>query len=312
MAPLPIGPTSETHGAIFIALVVGSIFYGITLLQIFIYYRSYPKDPLLTKLLVAVVLCLDTLHIVFCTMTMYWYLVKMYGNYPTLDDAHWTMNVQTDFAGLLALITQLFFARRVFLLSKNYLLTLLIATLSCLHFTLGVVFTVEAFSLGHFSRYGKLTWITCLGFASAAIADILIASSMCFYLAKRRTEFSRTNSIITTLMIYSINTGLLTSVLATSCVIAFAISPTSFIWLSFFWVLSKCYVNSLMGMLNSRESVREMGRSEPTFVELSHMPQSPTDSTQSAMRKAGFNMPPAVAVAVETITEKEGWTVEEA
>jgi len=144
--------------------------------------------------------------------------------------------------------------------------------LSIAHFSLGIVFTVGAFSVLHFSRYPRLTWVTSTGLGCAAAADILIAVAMCHYLAKRRTGYKRTNSIIMTLMIFSINTGLLTSIIATVCAITFAIMPTNFVWQSFFWVLGKCYVNSLLATLNSREYICEKARRQQnSFAELSNL-----------------------------------------
>jgi hypothetical protein len=62
---------------------------------------------------------------------------------------------------------------------------------------------------------------------AGAVADLLIAASMCWYLFRKRTGFARqahpaeidavltsihrTDSIITTLMAYSINSGLVTA-----------------------------------------------------------------------------------------------------
>jgi len=58
-------------------------------------------------------------------------------------------------------------------------------------------------------------------------------------------------------MAYSINSGLVTSLLAAAMAISFVASSTSLIWLAFFWVMSKCYVNSMLAMLNSRDYVRD-------------------------------------------------------
>lgn len=100
--------------------------------------------------------------------------------------------------------------------------------------------------------------MTVVGIGAAAVADILIASSMCWYLYHRKTGFARTDSIIVTLMAYSINTGLITSLLATLTLIFFIIVPTtSLIWRAFFWLSGKCYVNSFLAMLNSRDYIRE-------------------------------------------------------
>ncbi|KAH9161140.1 hypothetical protein EDB89DRAFT_2032215 [Lactarius sanguifluus] len=85
---------------------------------------------------------------------------------------------------------------------------------------------------------------------------LLVASSMCWSLYRKRTSFARTDSIIMTSMAYSINSGLLTGLLSLASTISIVVSPSSMIWMAFFWAMSKCYVNSLLAMLNSRNYVR--------------------------------------------------------
>jgi len=125
-------------------------------------------------------------------------------------------------------------------------------------FVLASLFTVRAFTLQHYSRFDSLIWVCIVAISGAASADILIAGSMCWYLYHSRTAYAKTNTMITTLMAYSINSGLLTSILATAGLIVFIIeSNTSLIWEAILWTVCKCYVNSLLAMLNSRDYVRE-------------------------------------------------------
>jgi len=84
----------------------------------------------------------------------------------------------------------------------------------------------------------------------------LIAASMCWSLYRWRTGFARTDSIIMTLTTYIVNSGLLVSLLAVAVMINFVVSPTSMIWVAIYWTMGKCYVNSLLAMLNSRDYVR--------------------------------------------------------
>ncbi|KAH8995518.1 hypothetical protein EDB86DRAFT_1095443 [Lactarius hatsudake] len=97
---------------------------------------------------------------------------------------------------------------------------------------------------------------------SAVAADILIAISMCWFLYHKRTGFGRTDSMIMTLMTYSIQSCLLTSVLACAMLISFSMAPSAKYSDIFFWPMGKFYANSLLAMLNSRDYVRS--RSEST------------------------------------------------
>jgi len=117
--------------------------------------------------------------------------------------------------------------------------------------------------LKRFSSFHSLTWIICVGMTAGALADLLIAATMSWSLYHKRTGFARTDSIIMTLMAYSINSGLLISLLAVAMTISFVVSSKSLIWLAIYWTMSKCYVNSLLAMLNSRDYVRDRAASHP-------------------------------------------------
>ncbi|KAF8194239.1 hypothetical protein BJ912DRAFT_959903 [Pholiota molesta] len=190
------------------------------------------------------------------------------------------------------------------MLSGNILLTGLIIVLSCIHF----VFTVEGFILVETSKFPRLIWVTSTGLGSAAAADIIIAVSLCYYLTKSRTGFARTDSLITTLIakvkIYSI--------IAFICVVTFATMPTNYIWLGFFWLIGKCYVNSLLAALNGRDSLREqVAPQDGTFLQLTPFravasgqqsePSSPVDAKSKQSSRFG-DTPSTLAVTVQTQT----------
>jgi len=81
---------------------------------------------------------------------------------------------------------------------------------------------------------------------------------MCWYLYHKRTGFARTDSVILKLMAYSVHSGLLTCILGAAVAISNAAAPrASLTPLAILWVLSKCYVNSLLAILNSRDYVRD-------------------------------------------------------
>ncbi|KAK7690346.1 hypothetical protein QCA50_007003 [Cerrena zonata] len=299
---------STTFGAAFIGLVAGAVLFGVTLLQTYEYYKRYPQDSFHMKLMVAVLTALDTLHLVLCTKTIYWYLITNYNRPDNLDNTTWSMALQTDCNGIIGLIVECFFARRVWLMSKNWPLVVIIVVLATLHFGLGVVFTAESFILGHFSKFQRLTWVTCTGLGAAAVSDILIALSMCYYLQKKRTGIERTDDLVTTLMLYSINTGLLTSIIATTAVILFAVMPTNFLWLCFFWIMGKCYVNSVLASLNSRDRLRQKVYSSGVNITPSPGGRIVTDSSHNfrdgpILLRRVSNPAPKLAVAVETTTE---------
>ncbi|KAF5334865.1 hypothetical protein D9758_014271 [Tetrapyrgos nigripes] len=143
-----------------------------------------------------------------------------------------------------------FFAHRVWILSKNTYLTMIIVILASIHFGLGIVFTVGSFQRTSALQLDDLIWVTVAGLGSGAAADLLIAGSLCYYLSKTRTGFRRTDSLISSLILWSITTGLLTSILDLVVIVTFSTLTDTWIWEAIFFVAGKCYVNSLLASLS--------------------------------------------------------------
>ncbi|KAF7314217.1 hypothetical protein MKEN_00894000 [Mycena kentingensis (nom. inval.)] len=245
----------STFGSAFVGLVVSGVLYGVTILQTYLYYRTFPEDSKLLKWMVAILWLLDTSHLVLCTISVYTVLVLNFENPEILTTTTWSMNVQTDFNGLIGLIVECFYARRVWIVSRNAYLTGVILVLSVIHFdagsfghrlvgisavrwvlTLWVVFTIGSFEMDRmeFSNLVALKWVTSAGLGSAAAADMLIGISLCWYLRQNRTGITRTDSLISTLMKYSLTTGFLTGIIACCVVITFGIMPGNFVYVAFF------------------------------------------------------------------------------
>ncbi|KAN0133975.1 hypothetical protein V8E53_008193 [Lactarius tabidus] len=80
---------------------------------------------------------------------------------------------------------------------------------------------------------------------------------MSWTLYRKRTGFARTDSIIMTLMAYTLKTGFLLSALGTAMIISYLVAPSTQIYVAIFLAISKCYMNSFYAMLNTRDHVRD-------------------------------------------------------
>lgn len=261
-----------TMGVALIGTLISAVLYGITITQTYLYFQRFPNDHVLIKLMVATLWVLDTLHLSLISHSMFYYLIANYNNPPSLLSAVWSFNLEVSINGIIGFIVECFFARRLLRLSggswMGWVLTLLVCGLSLIHFGLGVYFTDRLFNLKFFVKFPELTWITKVGLGSAAACDLIIATGLCWYLFKSRTGYRKTDSLIVTLMVYTLNCGLLTGVCATMVIIMFSLFPESLLFMAFFWVLGKLYCNSCVAMLNSRQSLR--GR-------LGYVPSTPSD-----------------------------------
>jgi len=133
-----------------------------------------------------------------------------------------------------------------------------------------MAYAIRAFIDVSFVNILHESWLLYTALASGVFGDVLITTSICVLLNHNRSGFKSSDSLINTLMAYTINTGILTSLCAMACLVSFAIWPHTFIFVAIFFVLGKLYVNTILAVLNTRSFLRtrKMG--------VSTIPQSPS------------------------------------
>ncbi|KAF8270641.1 hypothetical protein EI94DRAFT_724893 [Lactarius quietus] len=249
---------STTFGATFIGLLVSTVLFGLSVAQTWIYFWRYQnRDSMALKFVILFVTVMDALHTFLSAYMNYWYLILNFGNLENLNISTWAIHALVVVSTVIASSVQLFYARRVYKVSQSIICPIVIVACVAVSFSFGIFYTYREILAKLLSNFHALTWISCTALSASAFADVLIAVSMCWYLYRKRTGFARTDSIIMSLMAYSINSGLLTSILGIGTTVSFAASPSSLLCVPFYWILSKCYVNSLLAMLNSRNHIRD-------------------------------------------------------
>ncbi|KAH9160652.1 hypothetical protein EDB89DRAFT_869612 [Lactarius sanguifluus] len=257
MSGPPVVDIRNSFGAAFLGLFVSTTLFGLTISQTCLYFWNYRnRDPKLLKFFVAFVTFTDALHTIMCAYAIYWYLVLNFGNVENLQYDMWAMNLQIVLSTVIFVSVQLYYARRVYILSQSLICPIIIVVSVFIAAFFATFFHAKEVVLKRFSLFNSSVWMSYVAFSAATVGDMLVASSMCWSLYRKRTSFARTDSIIMTSMAYSINSGLLTGLLSLASTISIVVSPSSMIWMAFFWAMSKCYVNSLLAMLNSRNYVR--------------------------------------------------------
>ncbi|OCH93214.1 hypothetical protein OBBRIDRAFT_832854 [Obba rivulosa] len=137
-----------------------------------------------------------------------------------------------------------------------------------------VVFTVLACSLAEFAivllvatrlamtgDYKGLSGISVslyIGLSFCAVGDIVIAYAQIVVLQQCRTGFRRTDSVVKILMLYSINTALLTTICAICNLVTFAALPGTLLYEVFYFMLPKLLLNSCLATLNARRDLRNV------------------------------------------------------
>ncbi|KAI0319093.1 hypothetical protein OF83DRAFT_1112129 [Amylostereum chailletii] len=244
-------------GATFVGLVATSILFGITLLQTFYYYVTFRDDQIGLKLLVGVLSALDTAQLIMVAHGLYYYTITSFGLYPNLNNVIWSFTADVFLTSVIAVIVQLYLIRRVWILSgKNIWLSAFLTALSLFAFASGMAYGVRLAQIPKQSQIEKIIYLIRMALSGTVAVDVCITIALVYFLRKNRSGMKSTDSVVHFLVVFTINTGAVTSLAALMDVILHATLETTLAFLTFYVMLSKLYVNSLLATLNARTVLR--------------------------------------------------------
>ncbi|KAJ6581974.1 hypothetical protein B0H19DRAFT_1252128 [Mycena capillaripes] len=237
-----------TLGVIQIGLVVATWLFGIVTLQTFNYYRTFPKDHKILKGLVGAIWFLELGHVLVSWHAMYLITVTFYGKPQHILSPPLSMTFATLFHALIAIGVQTFFVYRVHALSKKWLIPILCSILNLVRLGGNTLLFVEVVQNPVFALLTtKLEWVVILTSAIGPVVDVIIAAALIYYLWDHRTsKFEQTNRIIDTIIVWTIERTLLTSVTSILALILFLARRNDLSWFVFYLIQAKLFSNSML------------------------------------------------------------------
>ncbi|KAF9511597.1 hypothetical protein BS47DRAFT_1163169 [Hydnum rufescens UP504] len=251
-----------------VGIPLTALCFGVLTVQTSTYYNAFPNDARPLKLAVGLLWVLQAFQLACCTQSVYRWSVANYNNPSVLDHGTWESAMRLINNVCSSLTVQTFFAYRVYSLSANIYIGVLVQALVLLQFGFGTAFIVKAYVNGDFKVIVKeCTWLIVSWHAMQATADIVIATCMSLLLRHRRTGFQKTDSVINRMVLYSISTGLITSVLACSLLAVFVTHGFHVPDLTLAMLLGMCYCITMLANLHMRTRLRAR-LATPTPLEL--------------------------------------------
>ncbi|KAG0706184.1 hypothetical protein DFH29DRAFT_186696 [Suillus ampliporus] len=245
----------NTFGALLIGVVLAAVLFGLTNAQAFIYFQMR-RGTKTTFFKVAVISLwiLDALHLALVVHSVYYYLVANFANIDALTEVVWSFRLQIVIDVVIIYEIHVLYVYRIWIVSKGRSrgLPIIVGIVVILGLGVAISFSWGIYLCRVFTDFVENQWLVYMALGTTAFLDIAIASSLCYLLASSRTGFSSTDSLITKLMGYTIDTGCLTSVCSMTAIITCAVMPTNYIFLSVEFLLGKLYVNSFIALLNAR------------------------------------------------------------
>ncbi|RDX57423.1 hypothetical protein OH76DRAFT_1550682 [Lentinus brumalis] len=271
-----VGILDLTVGTILVGLAVTGCLLGVTTAQTAWYFANYPHDRRLLKTLVVAVWILDATHLGLYGATMYIYLVDKRSQNFGAEPLPWTANVQLLCNACAIALIQSFYASRIWTLSKRKLLLGVMGTFIAVTWVFSVVLFIKTILTQSVAEYVILVPYDIGMSALAASTDVLLCGALVILLLTSRTGTQGADRLINKLMLYTVNTGVLTSVFGILALMMVALMPYSSLFVLFYYIGCRLYSVSLLSTLNARLGLRieaeRMGARSLPEIEITRVP----------------------------------------
>ncbi|KAF7375721.1 hypothetical protein MSAN_00461600 [Mycena sanguinolenta] len=226
---LPLIDVGETFGALLVGSLISYVLLGAVMMQVYVYYGRFPNDSLIVKIMVGVAWCAELANGIGLAVSLYTLIITNFGHPERLvfsPRLYWSLP-------LWELWVQGFFAFRIYILSKS-----LWIPCHCWALSLFRLIPAYVIVLGFGTREPVAEFLERWGtlfnaiWAASAANDLLIAGTLVFLLYRQRSgALNRTAAIVDRMIEWTIETGMITSIIMLSFFIAM---PDNFMWLAFF------------------------------------------------------------------------------
>ncbi|KAF9481772.1 hypothetical protein BDN70DRAFT_875907 [Pholiota conissans] len=301
----------NTVGALLVGGLMNMALWGVTCVQTYNYFTHIKnRDQVSLKLMVVFLWCLDTLDSAFNAHTLYFYTVENYGDIFTLLKPIWSIIFRVAITTCLNFTIRLLFAHRILRLSKrNYFLTGWVVLLATAHLCVGILLTVRIHAIGTFEGLTKISNLFYILFGLSTATDLSVTLILSWLLYGSRTGYSSTDSVIKVLMAYTVNTGMIVALDATITLVMYIAMPHNFIFVAFYLLLGKLYLNSYLATLNAREVLRN--KAETSYQMSGHISSQRRDLESSAVTGAelkpyspGQSMSRPLEITIQTLSNQ--------
>ncbi|KAI0794377.1 hypothetical protein C8Q74DRAFT_1248388 [Fomes fomentarius] len=193
--------------------------------------------------------------------TAYYNLVTNFANpFALLRGPVWSLKLLPVPGSIAAVMTQLFFARRVYMLKKRYRPIAIIAAVLTVAFSgCYIALTGLGWNAANITQFLKFSWLPSLGSAKIMVGDLMMTTVLIYFLHQNRTGVTRTDSMVDVIIMYTVSTGLIICIFNVLNVTFSLVWPNNLIYAGTSIVLTKLYSNTFLVSLNARQSLINRG-----------------------------------------------------
>ncbi|KAG2110780.1 hypothetical protein BD769DRAFT_79298 [Suillus cothurnatus] len=272
-------------GPVVLGALVNACLFGGFVVQTYIYYANFPNDHRVMKFTVAVIFASQIAHLICVSATLWKAAVSGYGNPLTLLIFPQGADAAILFTAITGALVESSFVFRLWKLSKALTLPLISLVLCLLAQSIALVMTVKAFAMTNLVIFEiDENRLITLSLTSRLVCELTLTLSMVWYLRKQRSStFLRTTTIIDRLVLWTLETGLITSLVVAFIMGFFLAMKQNYIWVSIYANLATVNANSLLASLNGRLILRSVPNASLNMNTLSSSSGGRSRKTQSVV-----------------------------
>ncbi|KAK0223781.1 hypothetical protein IW262DRAFT_1458824 [Armillaria fumosa] len=255
MQPVPAGyPVVELTGPYIVGALLNWGLFGTLSVQLYLYYLAFPNDRQFVKCLVYGIYIIEfgqTILVAHDAFAMFGY---GFGDMDALTRMNFFWLIGPIMSAVASCVGQVFYAYRIYILSKSRIISIFIICLSLTSSAMAVLIGIWYYKADNITKLSNRKTHIAVGVScgAAALCDILIAVCMTYYLMHRTTNIRRTQLLVTKIIRLTIETGTVTAVMALLSFVLFIVSPHRAFFVTTGLIVPKLYANTIYMVLNSR------------------------------------------------------------
>ncbi|KAF9472082.1 hypothetical protein BDN70DRAFT_887418 [Pholiota conissans] len=261
VAPPDLSPIS---GPLLVGYILNWGLHGILSMQVYLYYLAFPRDRVGHKALVYGTYLLESAQTFLFTSSAFKTFAMGFGNPAILDNVDTLWFSMFIMSGLIAFITQTFYAYRVSILGQSIYAAIVITVLAFVQLGGALTLGVQTKQIGSFSHFWDTGSFISAGIweGSSTACDLIIAAAMLYYFTRRESNVKdHSNVFITRVLNFTIESGAATALVAIATLVLTFLPSRPTYYQACVCVLGKVYSNSMLVAFNSRMRIASLNAS---------------------------------------------------
>ncbi|KAF8892817.1 hypothetical protein CPB84DRAFT_1732383, partial [Gymnopilus junonius] len=259
---LPVHNLDNTIGAALVGVLISSTLFGIVVVQTYTYYNRFPNDRISFKYLVSVIWVCELVHCGLISESIYSLIIKNYTNLSGLADIPLALSIAVAFTGIIEPLVQMFFAYRIFVVSRS----IVIPAMCCVFSTVrcGLTFATAVASITSASGpqlFKNFKWLVGSALGVGSLVDVTLSTTMLYYLKRQKPAGDQGGPfvplLINKIIVWTVQSGVMATLTGIVMLVFFFASSASYVWLAMFLFTSRIFSISLLASLNGRLFLHE-------------------------------------------------------